>query len=186
MARSIESVFKTALGESVLKVAMIVKVDFTEGILAYSSTIADIEYLGQVYQGFGTLGSVSDIEENDSLDPQTCTLELSGVKPIVLAAILDTDYYNKPAEVYMVALDDGYQVIGTPLLYFKGTVDEVKCTHGTVARINITLADELSGWDRLKVERYTNDEQQLQYPGDKGCEFITEISGKEVIWPARA
>ena len=37
-------------------------------------------------------------------------------------------------------------------------------------------------WERSRIRRYTNQDQQQKFSGDKGLEFIQELQEKELFW----
>ena len=186
MSRSIDAATITALEQGVVRWLVLVKIEFDGGTIAFNSTLGDFDYDGQTYTGFGALGSVSRLEEGSELDPQSFTISLSGINPAVLSAVLNEDYLNRPAICHIAPLDDDNQIIGTPILYFDAKVDSVSASFGNTASISITARDKLADWNRPRIERYTDQDQQARYPGDKGFEFVTSIASKEIIWPARA
>jgi hypothetical protein len=63
-------------------------------------------------------------------------------------------------------------------------MDQPTCEHGKTGMIEVTVTDESADWTRVRSERYTDQDQQAVYPGDKGFEFVSSIASKEVIWPA--
>jgi hypothetical protein len=75
-------------------------------------------------------------------------------------------------------------VLYEPLVYFKGKMDLLSCEHGATGSITVTIRDNLADWARPRIERYTDQDQQARYPGDKGFEYVTAIADKEIIWPA--
>jgi hypothetical protein len=185
MPRNIETVFKAELDKAVVKLAYLVTLEFDEGTIAFSSTCANINYSGITYIGFGNLGKVSSLSEGLSLDPQTHNISLSGVNQDILNLLLTTNYINRPSTCYLAALNDQNEIIGTPLTYFKGTMDSLAFSFGKIANISVIIKDELAIWDRPKKERYTHQDQQTTYPTDLGFEFVAELSSKTVIWPNR-
>jgi len=186
MSRSIDAATITALEQGVVKWLVLVKIEFDGGTIAFNSSLGDVDYGGDTYIGFGTLGSVSRIEESGELNPQKYNITLSGVNPAVLTAVLNEDYLNRTAICYIAALDDDNAIIGTPINYFDAKVDSVSANFGKTANISIIARDKLADWNRATIERYTDQDQQARYPGDKGFEFVTEIANKEIIWPAKA
>jgi hypothetical protein len=50
------------------------------------------------------------------------------------------------------------------------------------ATIVLSLENRLIALDRSKERRYTHEDQQLSFPGDKGFEFVPDLQDKEIIW----
>lgn len=186
MSRAIEAAMIAAIGSADVRWLMLARVEFDGGTIAFSSGVGDVDFDGVTYLGFGHLGSVSELKENNDLDPQSYTLELSGVNPALLAAILNEKYMNRRALCHVAALDESNQFIGQPLLYFDGLVDGVSCSYGSTASITVVVKDRLADWNRPRIERYTDQDQQARHPGDRGFEFVPSLANKEIIWPARS
>ena len=53
---------------------------------------------------------------------------------------------------------------------------------GETATISISVESRLVDWERPRVHRYTNADQQIAYPGDKGLEFVAQMVEKELVW----
>lgn len=174
-----------ALNSQNVKWLVLVKVDFDSGTLAFCSSFKEYEYDGVSYIGAGTLGSVSSTTENPNLDPADYTISLSGVRDATMSAILNEDYLNRKAQCLVAALDDNDEIIGVPMVYFRGLIDSIEGVYSSAPEIRITVKNRLAEWNKSRISRYTNQEQLARYPGDKGFEYVAEIASKQVTWPAR-
>jgi hypothetical protein len=50
------------------------------------------------------------------------------------------------------------------------------------ATISVSVENRLIEFQRNRVRRYTAEDQKIDYPSDKGLEFVAEISEKEIVW----
>ena len=48
--------------------------------------------------------------------------------------------------------------------------------------IELDIENRLVDWERPKISRFTNEEQQNLYSGDKGLEFVDSVAEKELFW----
>lgn len=167
------------------KWAFLCSLHFDSATLAFTSLVRHIDWNGLTYRGLGDLGNVSKMEENSDLDPANYSITLSGVNPDLMQAVLNENYLNRPAECRLALLDDNDQILYEPMLYFAGKMDLISVRHAAKAAIEITVRDNLADWARPRTERYTDQDQQARYPGDKGFEFVTAIASKEITWPAK-
>ena len=55
---------------------------------------------------------------------------------------------------------------------------------GKTATVNITAESRLIDWARPRIRRYTNADQNERFPGDKGFEFVSDTTDKEIVWGA--
>lgn len=166
------------------KWAFLCSLHFDSGTLGFTSLVRNINHGGQTYIGFGNLGKVSDLKENSKLDSANYSVELSGVNTALMQAVLNENYLGRPAKCLLVLLDENDQILYEPLVYFKGKMDLLSCEHGATGRITVSIRDNLADWARPRIERYTDQEQQSRYPGDRGFEYVTSIASKEIVWPA--
>jgi hypothetical protein len=53
---------------------------------------------------------------------------------------------------------------------------------GDTANINVTAESRLIDLERSRERRYTSEDQKINYPNDKGLEFIADLQDKELVW----
>ena len=53
---------------------------------------------------------------------------------------------------------------------------------GDTANINVTAESRLIDLDRTRERRYTSEDQKIDFPNDKGLEFIADLQDKEIVW----
>lgn len=182
--RGLETSTIAALESSHVRWIVLTKVEFDSETLAFNSSFAEFEWDGTIFIGLGNLGNVSSTTENTQLDPADYAITITGVNNTVLVAALEPNYLNRPATCWVAALDEDMKIIGEPILYFKGLVDSIDGTYGQEASVRINVKDRMAEWSRARISRYTDQEQKAKYPGDKGFEYVSEISTKKVVWPA--
>ena len=162
---------------------ILVEIEFPAPI-RFSSAYTAVTINGTEYIGGGQLGSVSAISENTSLDPQSLDITLSGIDDATLTAGATNEYLNKDVAVRLAMLDDQGEVIGgQTMLYFFGKTDEVSFDFGSKSAIQVAARNRLADWNRKRVERNINADQQARYPGDKGFEFVSQVADADIVWP---
>jgi len=90
--------------------------------------------------------------------------------------------YDPDARLYVGLLDEQHRLIGTPLLIYRGRMDTLDIEMGSTATLTLTVQSRLSDWERPRLLRYTNEQQQADWPGDKGFEFIAQMAEKTIYW----
>jgi hypothetical protein len=53
---------------------------------------------------------------------------------------------------------------------------------GDTANIGLTAESRLIDLERSRERRYTSEDQKIDYPNDKGLEFIADLQDKEIVW----
>ena len=79
----------------------------------------------------------------------------------------------------------GYALIADPVEIFKGRVNQINIEAGETATISLTVESRLVDWERRRVRRYNNADQQVAFSGDKGFEFVPRMVEKELILGGR-
>ena len=51
--------------------------------------------------------------------------------------------------------------------------------------MSVTAESRLIDLDVTRERRYTDADQKIDFPDDKGLEFIADIQDKEIIWGGR-
>ncbi len=158
--------------------------DFVSGHFRVHTGAGPILYAGSTFIGIGDFGKISALEENAMIQASGLSLTLSGIDPDHLSIALSEHYQGRALVVYIGLLDVDLQLIDDPLVLWQGRMDTMSVTLGISATITVTAENVLADWDRPRVRRYNNDDQQALYPGDKGLEFVEQSVQKEILWGA--
>ena len=180
-----DAITLTAMQQPQLRLVALVKIEFAGyPTTTFTTAYDDIVFGGDTYVAQGAIGSVSNISEDGNLTPSDYIITLDGTDASLAAAALNAPPLNNPVTVYLQTLDDNFRPQGTPFIYYRGLTDGVEVSAGASAVISVRVKDRLVDWQRPRISRYTNAEQQLLHPGDKGFEFVETLADKEPEWPA--
>jgi hypothetical protein len=105
------------------------------------------------------------------------TLTLSGVPNDILGYALTDIQRGLSAQIYFGLFDtDGKTIIPNPVLAYSGRVDQPKITDGgDTCTISVNVENPLVDMNRPVDRRYTDADQQRDFPGDLGCSFVNSI-----------
>lgn len=157
---------------------------FDSAPLAVTNAPFDIAWGGDSYRGVGQFGGVEAVEEGVELQAYRIALRLNGV-PVALTAIaLNEHYQGRTATLSLGFLDAGHALVDTPFTLFRGRMDSMTVSIGETASILLTVESRLADWERPRVRRYNNADQQQRFPGDRFFEFAEQTAERNVIWPA--
>ena len=53
---------------------------------------------------------------------------------------------------------------------------------GKTATVQLSIQSRLVDWDKARIRRYTNEDQQNFFSGDKGLEFVSQMVEKDLVW----
>lgn len=188
MFRSISNAISTAFSSSnVNKIIMMIRLDFDSGTLAWNSGTNNITYNSVTYIASSTLGSVSNINESTGIKSSGITVTLSGVQQELIAELLLEPFLNRKGYVFLAMLDSNDAFNSNNVVQvFEGKIDSISGVQSKNPSFSVSIRSRLSDWERTRNIKYTDADQQKIHVGDKGMEFIPQLSQKKIIWPLAA
>lgn len=183
MSRGLVTANSNAVTGQTLSPILFAELDFSGGMVYVHSAIGTITWGGNDWGGVGTLGAIEGLDEKSDLTRKTVTFRLTGIPNTLLSVLLAESYQGRAAKVYLGFFSNTtYQLVADPHLLFTGKMDSVTTEEGETFSIELTAENLLAQWARPVVRRYTDVEQQSKFLGDKGLEFLTQASQKEIVW----
>lgn len=180
MTRTMSDAMTAAVSEPTLYPILLARVTCVSGDVLVWSGLGDLEWDGLVWKGVGTLGGISEIAESADVLAKGITLSLSGVPSEMIATALGETRQGLPAIIYFGCLDRDGVLISDPIQLFSGLTDVASIEDGaTTCTIAITVESRLIDLERARVRRYTPEDQHIDYPGDKGFDFVTGLQNRE-------
>lgn len=183
--RSIHPDTLTALQQPIVRFLLLVRFHLDATTIAWNTGFSDLDFDGYTYLGTGNLGSIGNLNEVAEPKPNALNVTLSGVDPAVIAAFASEAVVNRPAVIHVAVVNEALAVIGEPFLLFAGKIDPADVSIGQEATVGFSIRSRLSDWERPLVSRYTHEDQQLRYPGDRGFEFVEQLAMAEIEWPGK-
>jgi hypothetical protein len=179
MPRQLSTAMLDACQSNVVYPAIFLAATFTSGPVYLWTGWGQITFTAagastaHTYSGIGTMGSLSAIEEGSSVNARGITLTLSGVDTNLLTEVLTEFSLGAPVTVYLGFFTAAGVFVDTPIPIFVGYMDQPTIdVAGQSAVITIACENKLVILNVVAARRYTNDDQQLDYPGDTGLEFV--------------
>jgi|TARA_R100001463_G_scaffold55856_2_gene107659 hypothetical protein len=186
MSRSIGSAFGTQLTSGSLRPFYAIKMNFTSGALLLATTYADLIIGGNTYFGSGHIISISPIVETSDTRASGIEIKLNGLDTSILSAGLTEDTQGMVVEVYFGVLtttNNADAIVDTPYQVFSGFIDAMILTDGgETSTLTFTVENKLITLERPTDRRYTDQDQQNLFTGDKGCSFVTSLQDKAIAW----
>ena len=143
----------------------------------------DITFGGTTFIGGGDFLGISQISETFEIQANGINITLSGIPSDLISSALNETYQGRPAKLYLGLLDANGAVVADPYLMFSGRMDTMGIEDsGDTANIGLTAESRLIDLERSRERRYTSEDQKIDYPNDKGLEFIADLQDKEIVW----
>lgn len=190
---AMDSAQLSLLASDAVGVVYLVQLDFDAGTFYFTTFNSPLVISGITYTATGALGSVGDIKESQETDSQTLTLSLSIADQALLAASLGSveGYRGRQARIYLQLLDAQYRPVGVPKLRFAGEMEPVKVQRdqqpdeGGPVGGRIELPISRAGMSRARNAdglRLTHEQQQVEFPGDRGLEYVRSLIERPAQW----
>ncbi len=183
MARDLTTAFEAATKAKEVAPILMVEMAFVSGTVRLWTGYGDITSGGHTWTGAGTLGSISEPEE--VLDPAAkgITLTLTAVPNEYAALALSEEYQGRNAKVFLGVLNSDGTLIADPYQLFGGRMDVMTIQDGgTTSSISVSVENRLIDLTRSRERRYSHQDQQIEYPGDLGFEYVNSLQDKEIRW----
>lgn len=167
---------------NVVRPIIMVDLDFASGAVRLWNGIGNISYGGNTFLGSGDLGSMAGIEETNELKASGVSMSLSGIPSDMISTALAEQYQGRTARIYIGFMNEGDQLVDV-LPIFLGRLDVMAIDEGAeTATITVSAENVLVALERPNERRYTAEDQRIQFPDDKGFDFVVSLQEKEVVW----
>lgn len=183
MSRDITSSVSTALVADNVKLALLFQADFDSGTTRAWTGLGDLSWNSQTWSGTGNYLTIGGIEETNEIKATGTTVTLSGIPSELISIALSEDYQGRLLTVWLALFNSSNAIIADPIQVFSGRMDVMEIQEGgETAAITVTVENRLIDLERPRTRRYTNEDQKINYPADKGFEFVPSIQEKQIIW----
>lgn len=183
MARDSTSALNTAMKAGVVRPFVLAEFQYPSGTIRLWTGAGDLTALGQTWIGAGDLLGISEARETEGVVAVGIVFSLSGIPSAALSNALGQDYQDRLAKMYVGAFDAAGAIIVDPYLTFEGRMDvQTILDDGVTATVEVSAESRLVDLERPRERRYTPEDQALDYPGDKGLDFVASMQNAEVLW----
>jgi|SRR6185369_3238848 len=209
MSRDLTTEVSAAIGERVIKAALLAKFEFDGGDILFWSGKGPLTYNGETYEGVGGLIGISEYDETEDLTANGMTFQLTGIPESLISVAYNQEYRRRRCSLAFAIrkgdvadLFDADTSIAfdadTPLLFSSGGLNQLEDTPYqwfvglmNVMKINrsrntctITLQaeNEMILLKQAKVRRYTPEDQKALYPADTCFDLIATMQDKVLPW----
>lgn len=183
MTRSLGTDFTNALSADELNPFFAVELDFSGGAARLWGGYGNLTIDGETYIGSADFLRISEIDETSEVKATGINITLDGIPSTYISGALNEDYQGRDITVYFGTFDNTGAINNTPYIIFKGRMDIMSIQEsGSTSTVNITGESRLIDLEIKRERRYTSEDQKIDYPNDKGLEFVADLQDKQVIW----
>lgn len=162
MPRTLTSAMITALSSPDVSTAILASLQFADDTLYLWSGLGTLTWNGMTFQGVGSLGRVTGISEDSTVEAKGVQISLSGIPANMINEALDNVRLFQPVNLWLMCLDPNGNIIGDPVVSYAGLMDKASIEDdGETCTITINVENVLASLNRVEPRHYTQADQQL-------------------------
>jgi hypothetical protein len=147
------------------------------------SGVGPITWDGKIWTGAGQALSIKPIEESNDVRAIGWEVTMSGLPSANVSRALQNGRQGRAGRLWLGASDAAGAIIADPYLLSSGKFDFfVLEDDGSTATIGAKYESRLIDLERARERRYTHADQQIDFPGDLGFEYVNSLQDKQLIW----
>jgi len=183
MTRSTTTAFNNELDGEAVAPFYAIELEFDDGFTRFWTGYGDIAFGGNTYTGSADLAGVDTAEETTEIRATGAKVIVSGVPSTFISLALTEQYQGGACRIHFGFLGIDGSVVADPYMVFEGKMDVMNIAEASSgATVTITAENQLISLGRGAVARYTDADQKIKHPGDRGLEFVNSIQNKSVTW----
>lgn len=154
----------------------------------YKITTSD----GHDWFGIRKLGSIEGLENDGDFQASELKFSISGVDTRLLQMAVSEDkaeYIGRHVRVYLQFFDSDWTLLDAPVARAVGIIDGLEVTRqpmeggGTRRVISLTAQNMFYGRGQPPASFFTDTDQQLRFPGDRGLVYLSELQDTNIPFP---
>lgn len=182
MSRNLSSAVVNQITATELQPFLLFQGDFISGTVRAWSGIGELSWNGYTWTGTGSLLTISSVKESADTSANGVTVNLNGVPSALISLALQNCKQGAAGFVYLGFMSNG-SVVTNPVMLFEGRLDIPAIEEmGDTATVSISYESRLIDLERPRENRYTNEDQQREFAGDLGFEFVPALQDKSLTW----
>lgn len=182
--RAMTTEFQAALAAGVVAPVYFVAITYVSGTKYVWTGYNTIAWNGHDWEGQGDLMGVSSITQTGDLNAEGITISFSGIDAGNVSSAMSDVAALLPVTVWfgLRNVTTG-SIIVDPVQCFSGFVDVPTLQDdGEGPMISITAENDLIILSQASERRYTNDDQQIDYPTDTGFQYVSWVQLWNGAW----
>jgi hypothetical protein len=184
MPRNLTTEMVTALTATILYPAVFVNLTFSTGPVYVWSGAGSVSWNSSTWLGLGSLLGLSTPEDSSNVEAKGISVTISGLDSSYMAGALREIQLGLPAIIYLGFYTSlGGTLINTPAICWSGRMDQPTFSiSGSEATITFNCENRLLDMNIDVSRHYTNEDQQMSYPGDLCFMFVDGLQEKNLLW----
>lgn len=183
MSRTLAVGMEAEVSAAAVSPVFFVEMDFSSGFVRAWSGYGSLTWDSKTWLGAGHLMAIEPLSESVDFVANGANLKLNGIPSDLIAIALGETYQGRDATIYLGLLDSSGAVIADPVPIYAAAMDTMEIDEdGETATIIVRVESQAISLKRPREWRYTNEDQQIDYPDDLGLEYVAGLQDKEIVW----
>lgn len=180
----VSAALAAALAAREVPLFILIRAEFDSGTIRLWTGQGTLSWNSETWTGAGgVIQSIQLPSETAEIRTAGGSITLNGLDPSILALADTEPYQGRPISIYIGAKDASGVVVVDPDLAYLGTMDVMEPTDaGDTATVTLSIESRSASAERPSNRRLTPEDLALDYPGDKGFDFVAVLQDKEIIW----
>lgn len=182
MARGLSSTAINALTGRAVQIEYLFRGEFVDSTLNLWSGFGDFSWNSETWNGNGWLHEPGSIRETAEIRANGVEVTLTGVPTTLLSLALRETRQSNKGTLYLAIFDADGDLI-TVDTRFVGNLDKTEIeerANGSV--ISLKYESRLIRLESPRERRWTNEDQKIDYPSDRGFEYVTFLRQQRIYW----
>jgi hypothetical protein len=178
MARGITAAVKAEVSRKEIIPVMFYEGEFLSGPVRVWSGPYAIAWNGNTWAGLGKLCSVTPVTESAGLRADGIVCTVSGVPNDLVQKALNECRHSHHGTLWLGFLDRNRKLVADPTVFYYGKMDVPTVKKGRkTSSIGFGYEKELLA-KNPEPRRNTHEDQQIDYPGDLGFQYVNDLQDK--------
>lgn len=147
------------------------------------SGIGSVSWNGQTWLGVGDLGTISPNAEVVDVSAQGFTVTLAGANPAEVSEALAQAQRGLAGKAWLGFIDSSGNIVADPYLSCAGRLDQPTIDpNPPTMTLSLAYESRLVDLERPRVRRFNSADQQIDFPADRGFDFVPAIQEWSGNW----
>lgn len=139
---------------------------------------------GKVFTGLGWLGQISELPQNTETTAQNMVLQLAGIAAELIGDVINAVRLSGAVTLWLAFFDQNNTLLPDPLQMWQGATDVPTMDDSVeTSTVSITVENALLALNLASNRRFTSLDQQLDFPGDTGFDYVTAMQDLYLPYP---
>lgn len=157
--------------------------------VAYGSTIrywsgrGDLSWDSKTWLGNSVFKGIGPVSESKTIQAAGLSIMLAGEPSSIVSLQLNSTRTGQVGKLWLGFLNASGAVISTPYEFFSGQLSESNLNDGAKeSTLELVFESDLIILEKSSGKRYTHEDQQIDYPGDLGFEYVPQLEDFTGYW----